>query len=153
MFTIDHISQIHASVKLGSNFPQYVQDLKALGMAYYDIFACDGHSEYYSTSRERLESPKKYPTIGIASKGDAHALRRTISLHQLGSINFLTFCHEAASAGVKYWRIDVTHLRCIFYDMAGHEILIEPIPHPQPTSILAQSFKSPLFKPMAHQTR
>ncbi len=165
MLTIDHISQIHASVKSGSNFPQYVQDLKALGLAYYDVFICDGHSEYHAVSGEQLQTPDKYQYLEIAPKANTQALRQTIRKHQRGQINFLTFCLQAAHAGVHAWRTDITHLRCIFYDRAGHEILIEPIPYArpslhtvQPTTAMSTS-QAPLHsqplrgRPLAHHSR
>lgn len=38
MFTVEQINAIHSKVKTGADFPQYVQDLKALGMEYYDNY-------------------------------------------------------------------------------------------------------------------
>ena len=59
MFTLEQIAQTHAKIKTGADFPRYVQDLKALGMAHYDFYVSDGHSEYVATTGERLNAPAK----------------------------------------------------------------------------------------------
>ena len=128
MFTLEQISQTHAKVKSGADFPRYVQDLKALGMAHYDFYVVDGHSEYFATTGERLDAPAKYPTLKVASHGDTPALRHTIAIHQQGQTDFMTFCQQAADAGVRYWRTDVANLRCVYVGETGGEILVEPIP-------------------------
>ena len=128
MFTLEQIATTHAKVKTGADFPRYVQDLKTLGMAHYDFFVADGHSEYFATSGEQLDAPAKYAPLSIAHIADADALRHTISIHQQGQTDFMTFCQQAADAGVQYWRTDVVNLQCIYVDGAGNEMLVEPIP-------------------------
>lgn len=128
MFTLEQIAQTHAKIKTGADFPRYVQDLKALGMAHYDFYVSDGHSEYVATTGERLNAPAKYPALQVAPRGDAAALRHTIAIHQQGQTDFMTFCQQAADAGVRYWRTDVVNLRCVYVDETGGEILVEPIP-------------------------
>lgn len=128
MFTMSQIEQIHAKVKTGADFPHYVQELKALGMAYYDFFVVDGHTEYVATSGECLHSPAKYTPLTVAAVGDAQALHHTIAIHQQGLTDFATFCTQAAQAGVHYWRTDVTNLRCVYVDGKQRELWVEAIP-------------------------
>ena len=64
----------------------------------------------------------------IAPSEDAAALRHTISIHQQGQTDFMMFCQQAADAGVQYWRTDAVNLACIYVDMAGNEMVNEPIP-------------------------
>ena len=128
MFTLEQIASAHAQVKSGADFPRYVQALKGLGLAHYDFYVADGHSEYFATTGERLDAPAKYAPLISASSGDAAALRHTIAIHQQGQTDFPTFCQQAADAGVHYWRTDVVNLVCIYVDGAGQAILSEPIP-------------------------
>ena len=128
MFTLEQIAQTHAKVKTGADFPRYVQDLKALGMDYYDFFVSDGHSEYVATSGETIAAPAKYSEKEVAATSDTDALHHTIQIHQQGQTDFMTFCEQAAQAGVRYWRTDVSNLRCVYVDAAGNEMLVEPIP-------------------------
>ena len=128
MFTLDHIASIHAKVKSGADFPRYVQKLKAIGMSYYDFFVEDGHSEYISVSGQHLHAPSKYPIKVVKAQSNADVLRHTIHIHQQGQTDFLTFCEQAAEAGVQYWRTDVLNLKCIYVDLNGNEFVVEPIP-------------------------
>ncbi|TDR30670.1 DUF1398 domain-containing protein [Hydromonas duriensis] len=132
MLTLEIIAQTHAKVKSGADFPRYVQDLKALGMSHYDFYVTDGHSEYFSVDGTRLDAPAKYETKTITSPANANALRHTITIHQQGQTDFLTFCQQAADAGVQYWRTDIVNLKCIYLDSTGQDILIEPIPDAGP---------------------
>ena len=56
------------------------------------------------------------------------AMRHIISIHQQGQTDFETFCQQAADAGVHYWRTDAVNLACIYVDMAGQDMVNEPIP-------------------------
>ena len=97
-------------------------------MAHYDFFVTDGHSEYVASSGEMIAAPAKYASKTIAAASNADALRHTIAIHQQGQTDFETFCQQAADAGVHYWRTDAVNLACIYVDMAGNEVVNEPIP-------------------------
>ena len=128
MFTLEQLVSAHAKVKSGKDFPMYVQEIKGLGLAYYDFFVTDGHSEYVASSGEMIASLATYTSKAIASTPKADALRHTIAIHQQGQTDFETFCQQAADAGVHYWRTDAVNLACIYVDMAGNEVVNEPIP-------------------------
>lgn len=128
MLTLEKIAATHAKVKSGADFPRYVQELKSLGMAHYDFFVSDGHTEYFLQDGSRLGAPAKYPSIEIAEVSDAQALREIIKIHQQGQTDFPTFCQQAAQAGVQYWRTDMMGLQCVYVDLARNEMLNESIP-------------------------
>lgn len=127
-FTLEQIAAAHGKVKSGADFPRYVQDIKALGLSYYDFFVVDGHSEFVDIDGVSAQSPTRYPAITIASTSDAAALRETIRVHQAGQADFATFCQQAAQAGVQYWRTDALNLVCVYVDGAGQALVSEPIP-------------------------
>lgn len=128
MFTLEQLAAAHAKVKSGADFPRYVQEIKSMGLSHYDFYVTDGHSEYFSQSGEQIDAPAKYAVKDIAPSEDAAALRHTISIHQQGQTDFMMFCQQAADAGVQYWRTDAVNLACIYVDMAGNEMVNEPIP-------------------------
>lgn len=128
MFTLEQLAAAHAKVKTGKDFPRYVQDIKHLGLAYYDFFVTDGHVEYVASSGEMVVAPATYARKTIATTPKADALRHIISIHQQGQTDFETFCQQAADAGVHYWRTDAVNLACIYVDMAGQDMVNEPIP-------------------------
>ena len=45
MFTEHQIHEAFGKVKRGVDFPQYVQDLKAIGVTHYDNFVADGKTK------------------------------------------------------------------------------------------------------------
>lgn len=128
MFTLEQLAAAHAKVKSGAYFPRYVQDIKALGLAHYDFFVSDGHAEYVASSGDMIAAPAKYASKTIAPTANVDALRHTIAIHQQGQTDFAIFCQQAADAGVRYWRTDVVNLACIYVDMAGNDMVNEPIP-------------------------
>lgn len=128
MFTLEQLAAAHAKVKTGSDFPAYVQEIKGLGLAHYDFYVADGHSEYFAQSGECINAPAKYAAKTIAANADKAALLHTIAIHQKGQTDFATFCQQAAEAGVQYWRTDAMRLVCEYVDMAGNVFVSEPIP-------------------------
>lgn len=127
-FTLDQVAAAHATVKTGADFPRYVQDLKALGVAYYDFFLVDGHSVYVDIDGLGEQTTAKYAPLAISPVSNEFALRDSINVHQAGQTDFMTFCQQAADAGVVYWRTDVVNLVCMYVDAVGHTFVSEPIP-------------------------
>ena len=41
---------------------------------------------------------------------------------------FLTFCSQAAHIGVEKWVTNTLKMMCTYYDIAGNEMIAEPIP-------------------------
>ena len=130
MFTIEQIHAAHSKVKSGADFPQYVQDLKALGVSHYDTFVADGSSRFYGADNFVLEAPAKYPTLPVNEVGSADALLHTIAIHQNGETDYPTFCQQAAEAGVEKSTTHMVNMEVSYYDKEGNALTIEPIPTP-----------------------
>lgn len=130
MFTLEQIKAIHSQVKTGADFPQYVQNLKAIGLAHYDLFVADGHAEYVATTGERLTSLASYAPLPVAALGQASELAHALLIHQQGQTDYPTFCRQAAEAGVEKWTVDALALTCSYYDRQGQVLATEIIPLP-----------------------
>ena len=128
MFTLEQIEKIHSKVKSGKDFPQYVKNLEEIGISYYNIYVEDGHAEYYGREGEYLISPASYPILEIAENGDADILKEALRIHQAGKTDYLTFCKDAAQAGVALWKTDVLNLKVTYFDKTENEIVSEVIP-------------------------
>jgi uncharacterized protein YbcV (DUF1398 family) len=129
MFTIEQIKAIHAKVKSGADFPAYVQELKnTLGITHYDLFVKNGQGIYYGADNFKAESAPAYSDKTIADKGDAVKLKHIIKIHQQGQTDYPTFVNQAAEAGVEKWTTSMERMEVIYYDKAGNEMLVEPIP-------------------------
>jgi len=127
MFTIDQIKAAHSNVKSGADFPQYIQDVKALGVTSYSQYVTDGHT-IYNGNGHRAEAPAKYDALTIAKTGNGESLKQVLKIHQAGETDYLTFCSQAAGAGVEKWIVDAQKMTCAYYDLAGNEMIVEVIP-------------------------
>lgn len=131
MFTLDQIKAIHARVKSGADFPHYVQDLKQLGMRYYDFYVADGHHRYVGHDGFTLTSPPSTEPLPVAVRGSAAQLAQALTIHQKGQTDYPTFCRQAAEAGVEKWTVEMQQLTCTYYDPQGNVLLAEAIPELQ----------------------
>lgn len=136
MFTQGQIREAHAGVKSGADFPHYIQDLIVLGLQKYDIFVHDGHGEYFSAEGDTLVSPptlptgrQEYDTLTVADTSDAEGFTERLRAHQQGQTDYMTFCQDAANAGVEKWTVDTTAMTCTYYDKVGKMMLEERIPN------------------------
>ncbi|ACU63760.1 DUF1398 domain-containing protein [Chitinophaga pinensis] len=128
MFTLQQLKAAHAKVKTGADFPRYVQEIKGMGLRRYEYLVQDGTTVYYGDDNHQVESIPIYDPQEINSSSSAAALRHTIAIHQQGQTDFLTFCQQAANAGVEKWVIDTERMVCTYLDKNGAVLIEEPIP-------------------------
>ncbi|TXG79576.1 MAG: DUF1398 domain-containing protein [Thermomicrobiales bacterium] len=128
MFTLEQITEAHSVVKTGADFPKYIAALARLGVERYDVFVSDGHAEYFGADGVTLASAPKYGALAVAETSDAARFRERLAMHQAGETDYMTFCQDAAVAGVEKWRVDVGALTCTYFDRAGRVLLEEAIP-------------------------
>jgi uncharacterized protein YbcV (DUF1398 family) len=130
MFTLQSIKEAHAQVKSGADFPQYIQVLKKSGVSAYENYVADGHTQYFGSDNFKITSDPKYTAIPIASESSIDTLKHDLGIHQQGGTDYLTFCKQAAKAGVHKWTVDIINMTCTYYNKAGTAILVESIPVP-----------------------
>jgi uncharacterized protein YbcV (DUF1398 family) len=128
MFTIEQIKTAHAKVKSGADFPAYIQEIKKLGVRQYTCFVTDGRTVYKGEEEFTAESPAKYAPLPISSAGQPGQLAIFLREHQQGLTGYLTFCQQAAEAGVENWKVDLEQMSCTYFDKAGNIMLAEEIP-------------------------
>ncbi|SFO58822.1 Uncharacterized conserved protein YbcV, DUF1398 family [Chitinophaga sp. YR627] len=128
MFTLQQLKAAHAKVKTGADFPSYVQEIKGLGLRRYEYLVQDGTTVYYGDNAHQVKSLPIYADKEINTTSSAAALRHTIVIHQQGQTDFLTFCQQAAEAGVEKWVIDTERMVCTYLDKNGVVLVEEPIP-------------------------
>lgn len=133
MFTLEQIKAAHAKVRSGAEFPQYVQEMKQLGIVAYDLYVTDGHARYVGFEQV-LRSEPTYAPLVVAAQGNQHALEHALTLHQHGQTDYPTFCRQAAAAGVEKWTTRTVELTCTYYDQQGRALVMEAIPLPTPGS-------------------
>jgi len=114
MFTIEQIHQAFGKVNSGADFPQFVQDLKEIGITHYDNFVSDGRT--------------KYPKMEVNNINSAEKLKYAILIHQQGQTDYPTFCQQASDAGVEKWTTHMIEMTVTYLDKKGNKLVVEPIP-------------------------
>jgi uncharacterized protein YbcV (DUF1398 family) len=101
MFTVERIKQAHSKVKSGADFPAYIQDIKKLGVTYYETFVTDGHTDNYGANDYHTTSPAKYELLVIANECDQEQFKVDLKEHQQGKTDYLTFIGISAKLGIE----------------------------------------------------
>lgn len=128
MFTIDQIRNAHSKVKSGADFPGYIQKIKALGVASYETYVEDGHTDYHGADGFAVSADSKYAKLKIADKSNAEQFKLDLKAHQQGKTDYPTFCSDCAKSGVEKWAVEMEKMTCAYYDKEGKELLVENIP-------------------------
>lgn len=128
MFSIDQIICAHSKVKSGTDFPQYIQDLKALGVTGYETYVADGLTDYKGSNDFSISSPPKYELLTIADSSNAAGFKSGLKDHQQGKTDYPSFCKMCADTGVEKWIVSIEKMSCTYYDRAGNTLLEEAIP-------------------------
>lgn len=128
MFTTELIKTAHSKVKSGADFPAYIQDIKKLGVTYYETFVTDGHTDYYGENNYKTTSPAKHEPLAISDTVNAVQFKKDLKDHQQGKTDYPTFIKLCATLGIEKWNVCMNKMTCTYFDKAGNEILIEDIP-------------------------
>lgn len=128
MFTIEQIKEAHSKVKSGADFPQYVQDIKMLGVIKYETYVEDGHAVFHGDNGHTAQWDAKYDTLSIGETSKQEQFISDLKAHQRGETNYPTFCNDCAKSGVEKWIVDINKMTCTYYDKAGNELLVEQVP-------------------------
>jgi len=129
MFTEAQIKQAHSKVKSGADFPAYIQEIKFLGVTYYEVYVTDGHSEYHGANDYKITTSAKYQNRNVADNCDIESFKAGLKTHQQGQTDYITFIAMSADCGVEKWEVDTEKMSCTYYDKTGNEILVEQIPN------------------------
>lgn len=128
MFTIQQIQDAHAIVKSGADFPQYMQDIIALGVTAFETFVFDNHTIYFGKENFKIASEGFTKTLVIANKSNIEQFKLDLKAHQQGKTDYMTFLNDCAKSGVEKWRVLMDTMTCSYYDKSGNKIWVEVIP-------------------------
>ncbi|WP_412468976.1 DUF1398 domain-containing protein [Pedobacter sp. KLB.chiD] len=128
MFTIENIRTAEAKIKSGSDFPQFIKEIKELGVKRNDVYVSNGLSVYFDDEDNAQQlSPQEYPTLVINEESSADKLKHALKIHQQGETDYFSFCKQAADAGVEKWVTDLDEMTCTYLDAEGNELIKEKI--------------------------
>jgi len=128
MFTVEQIKAAHSKVKSGADFPNYIKEIKQLGVMYYDTYVDDGHTDYYGENGYKASTAPRYEELSLAAHSNTDQFKRDLLAHQQGKTDYFTFCKDCAKSGVEKWAVNMNKMTCTYYDKAGNELLVEIIP-------------------------
>ena len=129
-FTLAQIRAAHEQVKSGADFPQYIQDIILLGVKKFETHVVDSHTIYFGIDGYHTKSEPQYKHLTIAGETNKALFISYLHKHQQGESDYFTFCKHCAQTGIAKWVVDLTEMSCVYYDHAGHQILVEMIPTP-----------------------
>ncbi|WP_256010136.1 DUF1398 domain-containing protein [Desertivirga xinjiangensis] len=128
MISLEQIKAAHSKVKSGADFPAYIQDIKSLGVSYYETFVNDGHTIFSGTNGYTTISPARYEALTIADNCNKEQFKSDLKAHQQGEIDYPTFSKLSTRLGVEKWAVSMEQMTCTYYDKAGNQVLVEKIP-------------------------
>jgi uncharacterized protein YbcV (DUF1398 family) len=129
MFTIEDIRAAESKTMSGSDFPQFIKEIKELGVKRNDVYVSNGLSIYFDGEDNAQQvSPDEYPTLIINEESSSGKLKHALEIHQQGETDYFTFCKQAADAGVEKWVTDLDEMTCTYLDAEGNELVKESIP-------------------------
>ena len=128
MFTVEQIKAAHSKVKSGADFPAYIKEIKQLGVAHYETFVSDGHTNFFGSDNYKATMPPKYTELTIAETANIAQFQVDLKEHQQGKTDYLTFIEMCSKTGVEKWTVSLSKMTCTYYDRSGHEMLVEEIP-------------------------
>ena len=128
MFTVEQLKFAHSKVKSGADFPNYIKDIKALGVTHYEAYVSDGHIDYHGADDYTAQVPENYEALSIATVAQLDEFKAQLIAHQQGKTDYLTFIKMCAETGIEKWEIRMDKMTCTYYNKAGNEILVEKIP-------------------------
>lgn len=128
MFTVEQIKQAHSKVKSGADFPNYIKEIKQLGVIGFVTWVKDSHTEYFGADNYQIQSKPVYEELTIAATSNKAQFTHCLKIHQQGKTGYQTFCRDCAQTGIEKWVVSLKQMTCAYYDKAGNMILTEVIP-------------------------
>lgn len=128
MFTLERIESAHDKVRSGADFPNYIQEIKGIGVRSFETFVRDSHTEYYGENGFQIGSQPKYEQISIEDISHQGQFINYLKIHQKGETDYFTFCRHCAETGIEKWIVDLERMTCTYFDKIGNEILVENVP-------------------------
>lgn len=128
-FTVSDIEKAHEKVKSGADFPNYIKEIKSLGVIAFETWVVDSHTNYFGTDNFETTSDAKYDDLMIVDDVNIEKFTAYLKIHQKGETNYFTFCKHCAETGVEKWKVSLEDYTCTYFDKNGNTILNEKIPH------------------------
>jgi uncharacterized protein YbcV (DUF1398 family) len=121
------IDGLHARLGRADSLADYLRGLAAIGVARFDSFVTDGHSEFFSADGRRVISPAHHKMLAVAEVSDRDTFLEHLRHHSDGETSYLEMSEGLAEAGVEKWVADTTAMTMTYRDRAGVALLVEEV--------------------------
>ena len=106
-FTVADIEKAHEKVKSGADFPNYIKEIKSLGVIAFETWVVDSHTNYFGTDNFEKTSDAQYDDLMIVDDVNIEKFTAYLKIHQKGETNYFTFCKHCAETGVEKWKVSL----------------------------------------------
>ncbi|MCL9807432.1 DUF1398 domain-containing protein [Flavobacterium amniphilum] len=144
MFTTAQINEKLSQVRTGADFPALAENLKNLGVTYYETKMEDGSSIFHGENNYELRTGSNYSAITVADMVNLEQLKIDIINHQQGKSDYLQISRQSADNGIEKWAVCLINMTCTYIDKAGNKVWVEHIPSlsAQKSSFTAEQIKT-----------
>lgn len=101
MFTIQQIETAHRKVISGADFPNYIKEIKKMGVIAFETWVFDSHSNYYGLNNFEISSESQYSNLEISVICDKVTFCDYLKQHQNAQTDYLIFCKQCAETGIE----------------------------------------------------
>ena len=128
MITITDIETAQSKIATAADFPQFIQDLKNMGIQQFSTIVENSQSIYWHTGGKPIVSDVKYEPLSLTYETDVDTFLVRLKLHQEGKTDYYTFCVDAANTGIEKWVMDLDQMTCTYFDHTCRAVLVENVP-------------------------
>lgn len=129
MSNVELIQSILGCARTGRDHPQMVATLKNAGVCGYSVHVASGETVIYTNGHETIRLPGCGEEHLVSFHPDVGLLSDALSLHHEGRTDYITFCRQAAKAGLNLWVVDLNMMNVSYFTINGllvHEESIQP---------------------------
>ena len=121
------IQQIEHEAK-GLSYPQYVQKLKEIGVANYEVRVKNHNRKFTSQSGEEVLLTGDLPAVDCAENFSLEAVKEAVRRTQNALTDYARFLKEIAAAGVHNYIADLGAMKILYLGPNPSDLYTEVIP-------------------------
>ena len=110
-------------------FPDFIQELAAIGVERYHTDYCRQENTYYFSSGESCVVAVPHPAETIGSEFSEARVEQAIRQSQRGEHTYPEFLQKTMAAGCVGYFVQITGRQALYFGRRG-EVHIEPFPQP-----------------------
>lgn len=130
MFTMAQIDDVHARFGSSDSLAEYFDGLAAIGVARFESFVRDGHTEFIGAHGHRVSSPPHHDFFLVAETSDPAAFLEHLRRHAEGETSYVEMSAGLAASGVEAWVGDTIAGTMTYRDRAGTILRVEHVRTP-----------------------